>query len=73
MKVFPSLYEDNMGYQKDAVCQFVIEVCRNYPFIIKAVLFGSRGRGDWQDRSDYDFAFYTKDIDRAQWIEFVTQ
>lgn len=36
----------------------MIEEFEKYPAIEKAVLFGSRARGDYTERSDYDIAVY---------------
>lgn len=42
----------------DNVLKAVIERFAEYPNIERAVLFGSRARGDNGERSDYDIAVY---------------
>ncbi len=34
-------------------------------------MFGSRARGDFRERSDYDFAFEVPGIAQAEWSRFV--
>lgn len=41
----------------------IIEICRKYPFVQKVVLFGSRARGDYHPRSDFDIALYVSQGD----------
>lgn len=52
----------------------VIETLRSqaqrYPKIKKIVLYGSRARGDGNQRSDYDFAVYAKNLAHPQWAKF---
>lgn len=43
---------------KDRVLIQVMTVLEQFPNIHKAVLFGSRARGDYQSQSDYDIAVY---------------
>lgn len=45
---------------KDRVLEQIIAVLRRFPQIEKAVLFGSRARGDYRPQSDYDIAIYPK-------------
>ncbi|MCR4425251.1 MAG: nucleotidyltransferase domain-containing protein [Firmicutes bacterium] len=43
----------------DALCV----VLARYPSVRKAEVFGSRGRGDFSDRSDIDLAIYHDGMD----------
>ena len=40
-----------------------------YPHVEKVVLFGSRARGDEEDRSDIDIAVVGSEITRSEWLE----
>ncbi len=42
----------------DSVLKELIEHTKKYPAVECVVLFGSRARGDFTDRSDYDVAIY---------------
>ena len=39
----------------------IAEICKNYPEIERAALFGSRARGDYRTRSDFDIAVWMSD------------
>lgn len=47
-----------MCYKKDTVISEIVAKLSFYDKIKKAVLFGSRARGDNTERSDYDIAIY---------------
>ena len=58
------------GGDADRLLDFVRATAKAHPWIHKVTLFGSRGRGDHHDRSDYDLAFETDAISRNEWISF---
>ena len=37
----------------------IISICRKYDYIEKVILFGSRARGDNEEKSDIDLAVYS--------------
>ena len=47
---------------KDYVVEYIKEVLSKYNCLEKAVIFGSRARGDYKKTSDIDIAIYAKDI-----------
>ena len=55
------------------VKQFTIRRVRGIPEIKKVVLFGSRARGDANERSDYDFAVYVDSMSHGEWSRFVLE
>jgi uncharacterized protein len=44
----------------DFVLEKIIQIAANNPKVKKIVLFGSRARGDQNERSDYDLAFFSE-------------
>lgn len=42
----------------DSILSALAQTFRRYPAIERAVLFGSRARGDHREQSDYDVAIY---------------
>ena len=48
---------------KDIVLQEIIQMAQDYK-VEKVILFGSRARGDFKDKSDIDIAFYGGDSSR---------
>lgn len=42
------------------IIEKIISICQSCPDLKKAVLFGSRGRGNYKSTSDYDIALYLK-------------
>lgn len=50
-----------LGVENDHVLEKIIAVLNRFPQIHKAVLFGSRARGDHRPQSDYDIAIYPRD------------
>lgn len=49
-----------LGVENDHVLEKIIAVLNRFPQIHKAVLFGSRARGDHRPQSDYDIAIYPR-------------
>ena len=43
----------------------IADVCKNYPEIERAALFGSRARGDCRTRSDFDVAVWMSNPARS--------
>lgn len=48
------------GGLNDRVVKDIYQVLASYPVVKKAVLFGSRGRGDYRYNSDIDLAVYVE-------------
>lgn len=44
----------------DQIVQGIYQVLASYPAVKKAVLFGSRARGDYRHNSDIDLAVYVE-------------
>jgi predicted nucleotidyltransferase len=57
----------------DPVLLFIAKLAKQYPKIEKLKLFGSRARGDHEERSDYDLAVYAPHINEQDWLSFSTQ
>lgn len=47
---------------RDAVLMQIIDVLKNFREIEKAVLYGSRAKGNYKEGSDIDIVFYGADI-----------
>jgi len=54
----------------DRVVEYVVSLAQKTLHPSKIVLFGSRARGDFKKRSDYDFAVSGEDIPREAWVRF---
>jgi uncharacterized protein len=54
----------------DPVVDFLIREARSLGAIETILLFGSRSRGDAQDRSDYDIAVFAPSMSHAAWAEW---
>jgi predicted nucleotidyltransferase len=54
----------------DPVVDFLIREARSLRAIEKLLLFGSRARGDAQERSDYDIAVFAPTMTHAVWAEW---
>lgn len=52
---------------KDLVLEFLVREARGLRSVEKVLLFGSRARGDAQDRSDYDIAILAPSMSHADW------
>ena len=52
--------DQKLKLEKDRVLDQIVAVLNRFPQIHKAVLFGSRARGDHCPQSDYDIAIYPK-------------
>lgn len=48
--------------------KFFHELC-SFPFVERIILYGSRARGDHQERSDIDLAFDCPSATDADWIK----
>ncbi len=57
----------------DRVIRFVVEQAQCEPEVERVVLFGSRARGDGNERSDYDFAVIAEGLSFRQWSEWATR
>ena len=55
----------------DMVLQFVCDAARRMLRPKRVLLFGSRARGDHQERSDYDIAFDFPSETQSEWSRFV--
>jgi predicted nucleotidyltransferase len=51
----------------DPVLEFLAREARGLRSVEKVLLFGSRARGDAQDRSDYDIAVLAPAMSHADW------
>lgn len=47
----------------DAVIEHLRTTFARFPLVEKAVIYGSRGRGDFRPESDIDLAIYAPDMD----------
>ena len=47
-----------MNFENTKLLNAILSEFQKYPNIEKVVLFGSRARGDYSERSDYDLAIY---------------
>jgi len=54
----------------DSVIQFITQKSSEQPQIERVILFGSRARGDQQDRSDYDLAVIAPQLDDSDWARW---
>lgn len=54
--------------RSDHILDFVVEAAKERIRPTKVILYGSRARGDEDERSDYDIAFVGADPER--WAEF---
>jgi len=46
---------------------YIRSQCEREPLIIRAILFGSRARGDFQERSDFDIAIEAPSLSHDAW------
>jgi len=49
----------------------LVKLLSQQPGVKRAILFGSRARGDAEDRSDIDLSIEAPDIHERQWLELV--
>lgn len=56
-----------MSAPKHRVIDLVLGVLRDSPFVERVILFGSRARGDQEERSDFDIAVDCPDATRSEW------
>ena len=54
----------------DNVLKHVISVAKKFSSVEKIILFGSRSKGDFHGKSDYDLAFLWKEKKGQYWGEF---
>lgn len=59
------------GYKLDLLKNVIASIGMKYQEIEKIVLFGSRARGDYTNRSDIDLAIFTKDMQFHQKYAFI--
>ena len=57
----------------DKVYEQIREFCSGHPEIKKVTLFGSRARGDFHDKSDYDLALVMNPQIRFNWQKLVIE
>ena len=55
---------------EESIKNYLIVCAQKHQQIQKIVLFGSRARGDFNPRSDYDFAIYANSISHSTWAQF---
>ena len=51
------------------IIRTLLEYLAAYSHVQKVILFGSRARGDEEERSDIDIAVEGSDITRREWLE----
>src|SRR3989344_2902447 len=54
---------------KTPALEFLAVQAKKYPKIQRLILFGSRGRGDDQERSDYDIAVDAPEMSDVEWSQ----
>ena len=54
---------------KTPALEFLAVQAKKYPKIQRLILFGSRGRGDAQERSDYDIAVDAPEMSDVEWSQ----
>jgi predicted nucleotidyltransferase len=52
---------------EDSVTLYLIQSATSEPRIRRVLLFGSRARGEAQDRADYDIAVDTENMEHRDW------
>lgn len=52
-----------------AIIDVIAKRIGSCPHVEKVILFGSRARGDEQERSDIDIAVVGREITRKEWLE----
>ena len=55
------------------VFTFVRDLCARHPAIQRAILFGSRARGDHHERSDFDLAIDAPGFSDEEWARFALE
>jgi uncharacterized protein len=61
----------NSNVKVDTVLRFLSKNAINVPWIKKLILFGSRARGDFHSRSDYDIAVEsTSNVSNYDWSKW---
>lgn len=55
------------------VIDFVRYFCQQNPFVLRVMLFGSRTRRDYNEKSDFDFAFQTCAVSEETWARFALE
>ncbi len=52
---------------------FLVEFSKQYPAVKRVLLYGSRARGDAQDRSDFDVAIEAPGMTHQDWARFALE
>ena len=53
--------------------QELVRILEDHPEIVRAVLFGSRARGDADERSDVDIAIEAPNVSQREWLDITFQ
>lgn len=57
----------------DPVIEYIRQLARKEPSINRMILFGSRARGDHQERSDYDIAVESTSANDDAWARWALE
>jgi predicted nucleotidyltransferase len=62
-----------MTIETDKVIVFIKAKSAKHTGVKRALLYGSRSKGTFHDKSDYDVAFVWENRDDKDWVKFVDE
>lgn len=62
-------YDVAMGH--DDIQKAIVEALRTFSYVKRIILFGSRARGDYRPKSDFDIAVDCPNASTEEWVDLV--